>query len=175
MGDAANPSLQKAPLTPVAGFVVLFAVVAAVAGYLMIAAAAGIEGMWAGFLWLLCWAAIEHMEKSKFGACLIGSFCGLLMAWLLHAGPAAAGAAGLVPALLLVLAAIYCQIMGWLPVAINIATMLFLTVGTIPAVQQRADFADMAMAILLAALWFGAIGWGVARLTPKPHPAPETI
>ncbi|MGH6781854.1 MAG: hypothetical protein ACREB5_07105, partial [Sphingomonadaceae bacterium] len=71
MGDAANPSLHKAPLTPVAGFVVLFAVVAVVAAYLAIAETMELESAWAGFLWLLCWAGIERMAWPRLGASLI--------------------------------------------------------------------------------------------------------
>jgi hypothetical protein len=59
-------------------------------------------------------------------------------------------------ALGLVLAAIYALIMGWVPLLVNNATMLFLTIGTIPALQQMATIAEMALSVLLAAVLIGA-------------------
>lgn len=81
------------------------------------------------------------------------------MACLVFALPRWLGDAGGLVVLALILVLIYCQVMGWLPVAINLTTMLFLTAGTIPAVQESVNFADAFISLGLAFIYFIGLVW----------------
>lgn len=154
--EAGQPAAQTPP-TPAKGLLILLAVVVLVAAYLGIVHAAGNEAAYAGFAFLLYWAGIDHMNLQRFVPVLVGSLFGLGVAYALHAAPVAFGTAGMAAVLVLVLAMIYCQVMGWLPTLINMATMLFLTIGTIPALAAESKFDHMAIAVLLSAAFFGGL------------------
>ena len=64
----------------------------------------------------------------------------------------------------LILVVVYIQILGKFTIAINLMTMLYLTVGTIPAIQQSASATGMASALALAILYFCGIVWGGKKL-----------
>ncbi|OCC25567.1 hypothetical protein MB02_02740 [Croceicoccus estronivorus] len=119
-----------------------------------IAAALGLSALYGGFLFVLYWTAFCHAQMDKFVPALIGSFGGLALAYGLQALPAALGAeAGMALALVLVLLAIYFIIMGWLPILVNNAFMLFLTVGTIPALHEGTTLSAIGQAIVVAAIY----------------------
>lgn len=150
--------------TPIKGIGVLALIILVVGGFLALMHFVGNAAGYAGFLFLLYWAGIEHAKLEKLPAIAIGAFAGLGLAYLLHAAPAAYGAIGIAAAAFLLLLAIYCQVMGWFALVINMATMLFLTVATIPFVQKQADFTEMAMAVVLAVLYFGGLAFTAAKL-----------
>jgi hypothetical protein len=58
----------------------------------------------------------------------------------------------------------YMLIMGWLPIAVNTTTMIFLTVGTIPAVHAYlgasvpSNIIGAYCGLGLGAVFFGALG-----------------
>lgn len=157
-GQAASTATET-PLTPLKGLLVLAAIIVVVAGFIVLNSAFGIHEFWAGFLFLLYWAGIEHMAFDRLAACVVGALIGLVMAWLLFALPGWLGKAGSFVFLGLILVLIYCQVMAWLPVAVNMMTMLFLTAGTIPAVQSGADFAHAFVALGLAFVYFIGLAW----------------
>lgn len=165
------------PMTPLKGLLVLMGVVVVVGGYIGLNSALGIHDFWAGFLFLLYWAAIEHMAFDKLPACIVGALVGLLMGWLLFALPVWFGETGGLIFLGLVLALVYCQIMGWLPVAVNAVTMLFLTVGTIPAIQHAdtgANFTHALVALVLAFVYFIGLMWIATLLRQRKEAASAT-
>tara|TARA_R110000772_G_scaffold46915_1_gene107137 strand:- start:11632 stop:12165 length:534 start_codon:yes stop_codon:yes gene_type:complete len=146
-------------MTPVKGLLVLLGIIIVVAAFIALNTALGIHEFWAGFLFLLYWAGIEHFAWDKLAACVAGAIVGLLMACLVFALPRWLGDAGGLVVLALILVLIYCQVMGWLPVAINLTTMLFLTAGTIPAVQESVNFADAFISLGLAFIYFIGLVW----------------
>lgn len=75
-------------------------------------------------MFLLYWAGIEQFAWDKLAACVVGAIVGLLMAWLAFTLPGWLGDAGGLVFLTLILALIYCQVMGWLSVAIRISGKL---------------------------------------------------
>ena len=148
---------QAAGLTPLKGAGVLLAVVIAVAGLIGIAMALKLTALYAGFLFVLYWSGLCHAKLEEFAPALIGSLGGLAMAYGLHELPLALGEnAGLGLALGLILLAIYALIMGWAPLLVNHAAMLFLAIGTIPALHQTATIAEMGLSALLAVALIGA-------------------
>lgn len=104
-------------------------------------------------------------------AVLVALFLGLSLAYAMHTLPPLLGGAGWAIAIGALLMVIYCQVMGWLPIAINMATMLFLTVGTIPAVQQHADLAGAFAGLILGILFMAVIvvggDWTMRKLAKR--------
>lgn len=152
-------------LSPAKGLGVVVAIVVVVGIYLALAHYFAIAEFWAGFLWLLYWAAIEGSDFKKINASIIGALVGILTGFALHALPVQLADAvqgvnlGLVIALALVLSLIYCSVMGWLELLVNHATMLFLTATTIVHVQEHGAFPGMIAALALAVIFFGSLIW----------------
>ena len=171
MNDAANshatPSApQAAPMSPGKGLLVLGAVIVVIGAFLALNHALGIAETWVAFLFLLYWAGIEQIKFNKLAACIVGAIVGLLMTFLLQTLPVQLGAIGGAVFLGAVLVLVYLQIMGWLTVAVNIVTMLFLTVGTIPLIQSGFSFTNSLLALALGVAYFAGLA-GIAFLLQK--------
>jgi hypothetical protein len=155
-GEAAT-----ATLSPGKGLLILAGVVVAIGGFIALNYALGINNFWPAFLFLLYWSGIEQMKFSKLPSCIIGASVGLLMGYLLQTLSVTMGATGGLFFLGAILLLSYSQIMGFLPVAINIMTMLFLTVATIPALQASTSFASLAISLTLGIAYFvGLLAFG---------------
>ena len=160
---------ENARLTPLKGLIVLLGVVGVVAVLIGIGVALHLSALYAGFLFALYWTGLCHAEMDKFVPSLIGSLGGLALAYAFKALPLALGeTAGMVLALILVLLSIYVLIMGWLPVLVNYAFMLFLTVGSIPVLQDEDTLWEMACAVIVAAVYTGALILAGKKLAPRP-------
>lgn len=149
---------QAAGLTPLKGMGVVLAVVIAVAGLIGIAVALKLTALYASFLFVLYWSGLCHANLKEFVPALIGSLGGLAMAYGLVGLPGALGeAAGMALALALILLAIYLLVMGQARILVNNAFMLFLTVGTIPALMNGPTLGDMGLAVVVGALYVGGL------------------
>jgi len=143
------------PLSPAKGLLMLGIVVVAVATFIGISTMLGLPSVYGGFLFVFYFTGLCHAASDKFVPAVAGAFCGLAIAYLLTQLPVTLGTAGMVLALGVLIAAIYALIMGWVPLLVNNATMLFLTVGTIPALHKTATIAEMAVSALLAVALIG--------------------
>ncbi|QDX80473.1 hypothetical protein B9N43_03905 [Denitratisoma sp. DHT3] len=166
----------ESAMTPGKGLLVLLAIIVVVGAFLALGHALGVAEIWAAFLFLLYWAGIEHAAVDRLPACISGAVLGLLLGYLLKMLPLWLGAAtggGVFLALVLLL--VYCQVMGWLVVAVNMVTMLYLTVTTIPAIQSGVDFGGAFSALALGIVYFGglvmAAQWGQKRWAASRMPA----
>lgn len=149
---------KPAPPTPVAGLVITIVVVVALVGWIFLGIKLlGISSFFASFLFFWYWAAVEEADLKQWPQSTIGAFVGLALAWQSHWLPAQFGTPGLIAGLLVIVTALYVQIMNWVPLAINRAAMLFLTVLAAPALLDKLDPVEMAKAIGLGALYFGGI------------------
>ena len=162
----------RASLTPGKGLLVLLAIVILVAAFIWMTHALGISQAWPGFLFILYWAGLEHVQMERLAPSVVGALAGFGIGWAMHVLPPLLGVAGWAIVLGTILVAIYCHVMGWLPVVVNMATMLFLTVGTVPAVQEHADLTD-AFAALLCGMVFIVVlvvggKWVAGRFGRKP-------
>lgn len=148
---SASAPAAHAAMTPGKGLLVLAGIVVLIGAFIALNHALGIADFWVAFLFLLYWSSVEQMSFARLPHCVVGALVGLAFGYALQTLPVAMGAAaGGLTFLVAILALIYCQLMGWFPVAVNMMTMLFLTVVTIPTVQGTANFG-----VLLAALGLG--------------------
>ena len=152
-------------LSPAKGMAVVAAIAVVVIIYLALTHYFAITEFWAGFLWLFYWAAIEGSDFKKIDASVIGALVGILTGFALSVLPVQLADVvqgvnlGLVIALALIVFLVYCNVMGWLKLLVNNATMLFLTVATIVHVQEHGAFPGMIAALALAVVFFGGLFW----------------
>jgi hypothetical protein len=166
--DVQGSSTQPdARITPVQGLLVLAAVVVFVAVYLILNHALGLTESWAGFLFLVCWA-VSHLDVSKLAECAVGAFVGVLVAYAMQRLPPVLGVIALVPVLGVILVMVYCQIMGWLTLVVNLTTMTFLTIASMPLVQVHVGFPNLFATLAVGVAYFAGlvlIGRWVTRHT----------
>ena len=141
----------------------LAVVVVAVAAFMAFSTVVGLTTFYGGFVFVFYYTGVCQAAPGTFLPAVVGAFVGLALAFGLVALPAALGGAGRAVALILLLVAIYALIMGWATVAINNAAMLFLTVASIPALNQTATIVQMALSAGLAMVLIGVV-LGAARV-----------
>ena len=150
---------QESPtLSPIAAFGILLGVIAVILGFLALVVLLNITEVWAGFLFLLYWGGIHHLELKEYPAATLGSLFGLLLIYLAHNLGTIVGLPDLSLPLFLgvICTVVYFQILGKFSLVINLAAMLFLTVGTIPQLAEL-DILNIAKAVALSALYFGLL------------------
>lgn len=147
------------PLAPGMGLVVLAGLVVVIGAFLWLTHLLGITEVWVSFLFLLYWAGISHSKMEALPSCIVGAAFGLLLAYALQQLPLMLGANGLWMFLAVILMVVYCQIVGWLTLAINMTAMLFLTVGTIPLIQAGFKFPQLLLGLAAGVIYFGGLIW----------------
>lgn len=152
MSDEAAPAMAGGQAAVVTGGVVLL-----IAGFIALGFLFGLTPLYAGFLLLWYWASVDMVEGKALLPLLVGACSGTATAWLLQYGAVQGGLAGVAPVLGLIVAAIYFQLRGWLPLLINRPYMLYLTVMAAPLLQADESFAHVMAAIVAATLYFGGI------------------
>jgi hypothetical protein len=157
--NRANNRAQGPQATPLQGLLILGAVVVLVTAFLWLSTVLGLTEVWAPFLLLLVWGSVEGLRLERLLPLALGASLGLGTALAMKVLPTDWGTAAWWPILLFVLALIYCQIMQWLGTFVNLATMLFLTVATIPSVQAGNSFAGTFAALACGVLFFGGLAW----------------
>lgn len=162
--EAAAAGTPEAQMSPVKALIGLGIIVVGVAVYIGLAMALGMESFYGGFLFILYWMGIKHTDMAEFWPGFVGGLAGLGIAWSLHNFAILFGTAGMVAALAIVLLTIYAMLMGWVPLVVNTATMLFLTVGTIPALQNDIEFSNLLTSYLYGAALIGVTMVLVAKL-----------
>jgi len=158
-------SSPEARLSPAKAALITGAVIVVVAILIGIYYLLDIKPLFAGFLFALYWAGIKHSDLKEFTPALVGGLGGLALAAGLHHLPQLYGTAGMAAALAVVVWAIYTQIRNSLPMLVNPAFMLYLTVGTIPAVGAQEDYPGMAFALVVGAAYCGGLIWLMGRLS----------
>jgi len=151
-------------MTPGKALLTLAGVIVVVAGYISLTSALGTPDFWAGFLFILYWGGIQHTDIEQLPASILGALSGVFLLYMSHALPDWFGNAGLYAFFGLMLAVIYCQIAGLFTLFINLMAMLYLTVGTIPAIQEHGSVGDIALALVLGMAFFLGIILGGKRL-----------
>jgi hypothetical protein len=153
-----EPAEAAAPLSAFNGFLVLLLIVFAVVGWVVIGSKLlGITSFFASFLFLWYWAAVEHADYGQWVQSLIGGLVGLLLAWQTAYLGAHFGVNGMIAGTLILIVAIYVQVMNWVPIAVNRSTMLFLTVLAAPALLAKLDPIETGLAIAGGAIFFAGV------------------
>lgn len=117
-----------------------------------------------GLLFLLYWAAILKQDLSAFLPSLFGGLMGILLGWMLVAVPSLVGDWGLAFSLATVAVVLFCFMRRHLVFIINDATMLFLTVATIPQIGVAKNAPMMAASLVIGAGYMGATTLAVSMI-----------
>lgn len=165
-------SAQTAVPGPVAGIGIIAVVVVAIAAWAVIGTALFSEAtLFGGFLLLWHWANLEQLEIKRLPTTIAGALIGIALAWQVVYLTGFMGTNGLILGLLIMIVAIYLQIINAVPFLFNPAAMLFLTVAAAPLVQLKVDFAELALATVVGGLLFGlfivSLQWLAARITSR--------
>lgn len=127
------------------------------------------SSLFAGFLLAWGWSSLEQMDVKRLPHATGGAVMGLALSWLLKYASQSYGSTGTLFAVVILLVVVYLLIRGRFELIINSTMALFLTVGTIPLLQEKVDFAELIIATLLGAIVFGAyvagLKWIAGRLT----------
>ncbi|MGQ5702225.1 hypothetical protein ACUJ46_09270 [Sandaracinobacteroides sp. A072] len=137
--------------------VVTLGIAVLIAGFVALATWFGLTPLYAGFLLIWYWGAIDELNPSTVVPLIIGAVGGTALAWLLQHAATNWGPTGLVPVLLLILAAIFCQLKGWLTFLVNRPFMLYLTVMAAPLLQANESFPHVMAAIAAGSVYFFGI------------------
>jgi hypothetical protein len=152
MTEAVEP--VPSPFSALTGAIIVIVGIACIILWMLLGSMIGITSYFAGLTFFWYWAAVEQLDFKQIPQSLIGALVGLLLAWQAAYLPVHYGTAGTVIGLTLIIAAIYVQLMNWVPIAINRSTMLFLTFMGAPALLKGLDVIETGGAILFAAIFF---------------------
>jgi hypothetical protein len=123
------------------------------------------------FMFLWYWANNEQLQFNRLVPAMLGSLVGIGIAWFLWYGPAAYGGAGLIGSLAVLIAALYLDITKTVPIAVNTATMLFLTLAAAPLIQLQVDWLELVKSTVLGGLFFAGAVYGLQKLAARFGPA----
>lgn len=160
--------MEKAKMSPGKALLVLLAVIVVIGIYIAIATILNLTEMWAGFLFLLYWSLMEEAKPERLTPSIIGAFVGMGTASMMALLPPLLGMGpGMAVFGVTVLVLVYAIIIGWAPVAVNAATMLFLTVGTVPHLEANANYGQIFLGIIAGIVYFGGLALIAATVTRK--------
>lgn len=152
---------------------ITLAVVVVIAAYLALAMWLGVVEYWAGFLFLTQWGLMEQCKVDRLPQSICGAVVGTLIAFTPSQLPLLLGTTpGLIVMLAIMLWAIYAMIIGWLPLFVNAAAMVFLTVVTIPEIVKGATPLGILEGLAAGVIFFGGIGLIASAFAPS-APADE--
>lgn len=162
-------------------FVILLLVVVLVAAFLAFCSWIGVSQFWAGFLFLFQWSLMEEAKNDRLIKSLVGAVVGTSIAFIpIWLTPEIGLTMAMLAMVAVILIAVFFQIRHMATVAINGATMLFLTVNTIPFVAQNAAPADVFAGLFSGAAFFGGLAllaaWVMAkRQSAAPSAVPSAL
>lgn len=150
---------ETAAATPGAGvgaMITALVIVALVPWFLIGGRFLNIEVLVGGILLGWYWLNVESADAKRIPASIIGALVGIAIAWAALYLATRLGVPGLLIGLAIMIITIWLDIVGWLPLAVNKATMLFLTIAAAPIVQLHVDFPQLAISTLVGGLYFMA-------------------
>lgn len=150
---AAPPS---AP-TPVQGLIVLGAIVAVLAIYVVAMTMLGFKNLWPGLIFVLCWLSFEQGAADRLVPNAAGAAFGLLVGWSMKGFAIWFGAAGIWVFVGVALVVVYLQVMQRGKTWNNATTAMYLTTATTPQFQQDLELASALLVLLLTVAYFGGL------------------
>lgn len=142
-------------ITPLRGLLVLVGVVLVVACFIAICHLLGVSEFWSGFLFVMYWGMVEKVDPKRLPHVVLGGVAGILLGYSSVLLAEYLGAIGGYLFFPIILTVIYCQIMGWLPAVVNMMTMIFLTVCTIPVILENTSLIASLQGFFLGVVFFG--------------------
>lgn len=156
--DSSGSRPAIAPLNPKQAALVLIALFVALSGYVAIGIQLGLTALFAGSLLLFFWAGIEHFKLNALLPTLLGSLGGISNGALFAIlAPSLGEALAVVAGVLVLLGAIYCLLLNWLPHIFNQAYMLMLTISLAPPIMTEGSFVAMGVAAVYSAAFWGGL------------------
>lgn len=101
---------------------------------------------------------------------MLGSLVGIGVAWFLLYGTQAGGIMALAALGTLILA-LYLDVIKAVPIAVNTATMLFVTLAAAPLIQLEVDWVELVKSTVLGGLFFAGAVFGLQKLAARFAPA----
>jgi hypothetical protein len=155
--------------SPLAGLGIVAIVAIAIIGWAIIGGRLFQDAsLFGGFLMLWHYANLEQLDIKRLPQALAGAVVGIALSWQVVWLTQTMGPQGTVIGLLVMLVAIYLQVIAVLPFFFNVAAMLYLTVAAAPLVQLKVDFVDFALATVAGGLFFAGfvecVKWLAAKL-----------
>ena len=172
MAETPPATTVAPPPTPIAGLAILVIVLVLIAAWIAI----GLQflhdtSLIGGFLMLWYWANNEQLQIKRLPAAIIGAVVGIGLGWALIYAPANYGSTGLIAALLLLILALYLDIIKAVPLVVNTSTMLYVTIAAAPLVQLHVDWLELVLSTVIGGLFFGLAVEGLQRLAARFAPA----
>lgn len=130
------------------------------------------QDFYAGFVFLLCWTVMEKTSVQRLPHTIIGSAVGVLMGYALQYLLGNAVPMGGLIFVALVMIALYCQFLGWLPHIANLSMFTMLLVTTISYIQAQANFLNIAISLGVGVVFFTPIILIATRLVPAAKTTP---
>lgn len=154
--------------------IITLGVIVVIAGFVALGAWLHVTPLYAGFLLLWAWSALHELSMKALPGALAGALTGAGMSFLLQTGTAMGSLPIILLALALMIVAVFLVVAGRAALVCNQSTMLFITVLNAPVIQAGEDFRQVILAIVLGALWFGAVAFVISRIVPAPQAAPAS-
>jgi hypothetical protein len=160
------------PPSPLAGLGVAAALVTAIIGWFALGGAFLTEStLFGGLMLLWYWAKVEHLSMQRLPASIVGALVGIGVAWAMFYGASNYGSTGFALGLLLLIIAIYLDIVQVFPLFVNASTMLFSIVAAAPLVQLKVNWIELYLATAGGGIFFGAFVaaamWIAGKLSRK--------
>jgi hypothetical protein len=157
--DDQNATTASA-LSALAALQLLLFIIAAVAVWLLLGAyVLHLHALFAGFLFLWYWGAVEKADFGRLMPAAFGAIVGATLVWQMQALPAQFGLGGLVVSLVVLAAMVFVLLMNWAPLLVNNSTMLFLTVLAAPALISTVKYQDVAISVAAGTFYFGCAAY----------------
>ena len=171
---AAPTAAVAAPPGPLAGLAILVIVVLLIVGW--VALGMGVlhlqdTSLVGGFLMLWYWANNELLQLKRLPAAIIGAVVGIGLGWFLIYGAEHYGTMGATAAVLLLVLALYLDIIKAVPLVVNTSTMLYVTIAAAPLVQLHVNWTELVLSTVIGGLFFGLAVEGLQRLAARFAPA----
>lgn len=168
MDDASTAPEVAPPPGPLAGLAILLIVVVLIVAWIAI----GLQFMAdtslvGGFMLLWFWANNGQLEIRRLAPAIVGSVVGIGVAWLLVYAPTHFGGAGLALGLAALLLALYLDIIKTVPMLVNNATMLFITLAAAPLIQLRVNWVELILSTVVGGLFFGLAVEALKRIAAR--------
>ncbi|MEN9683526.1 MAG: hypothetical protein RLZZ427_1277 [Pseudomonadota bacterium] len=126
--------------------------------------------LFGGFLMLWYWANVEQLVLARLPAALIGALVGIGLAWALLYGATNYGGTGVLVGLVLLIVALYLDILKAVPLFVNASTMLYVTVAAAPLVQLKVNWVELSLATVGGGIFFAvfveAVKWIAGKVMP---------